>query len=66
MKFYLIALPSPGYADVYGPYESSQERGAKAHALVTRGGLSAGQLVNITAEVIGPLEASGYTDMGLL
>ena len=67
MKYYLLEIDEVGVVVTYGPYDSSAERDASArrlHAMVPED--SNTLFVRICGEVIGRLEADGYSDMDLL
>lgn len=70
MKFYLLVVHEEGYVDTFGPYDSGAERDRKARLLRKRLAEEDDSenltFVKVTGEVVGPLEAGGYTDMDLL
>lgn len=71
MKFYLLEIDDVGGVETYGPFDSPALRDARARMLVRQADQELGEdhgylYVKVCGEVIGRLEADGYSDLELL
>lgn len=71
MKYYLLAIDEVGGTDVHGPFDSSAQRDAEARAIKKDIEHELGEdhgylFIKVCGEVLGRLEAEGFTTMDLL